>query len=75
LDAALSAIRRVDPEPGLRHWAVEQVLGKAAMSRSVLTQTTIEAALAACNGNLSAAAQRLGVSRGKLLRFRKRTIG
>ncbi|HEX2882047.1 MAG TPA: sigma 54-interacting transcriptional regulator [Polyangiaceae bacterium] len=74
LDAALAAIRRVDPEPGLRHWAVEQVLGKAPVNRSALTRSTIEAALAASDGNLSAAAQRLGVSRGKLLRFRKRTI-
>jgi transcriptional regulator with PAS, ATPase and Fis domain len=74
LDAALAAFRRIDPEPGLRHWAVEQVLGKAPMNRSALTRSTIEAALVACDGNLSAAAQRLGVSRGKLLRFRKRTI-
>jgi DNA-binding NtrC family response regulator len=74
LDAVLAAIRRVDPAPGLRYWAVEQILGKAPVNRSALTRATIEAALAASNGNLSAAAQRLGVSRGKLLRFRKRTI-
>jgi transcriptional regulator of acetoin/glycerol metabolism len=75
LDAALASIRRIDPEPGLRHWAVEQLFGKAPVTRSALTRSTIEAALAACDGNLSAAAQRLGVSRGRLLRFRKRTIG
>jgi DNA-binding NtrC family response regulator len=37
-----------------------------------LTQQTIEAAIAAEGGNVTAAAARLGVSRGKLLRLRKR---
>ncbi len=72
LDAVLAAIRRSDPQPGLRLWAVEQVLGKAPANQSVLTVAAVDAAIEASGGNLSGAADRLGVSRGKLLRFRKR---
>lgn len=72
LDALLATVRRNDPQPGLRLWAVEQVLGKAPANQALLTAATVEAALAASGGNLSAAAECLGVSRGKLLRFRKR---
>jgi MoxR-like ATPase len=74
LDALLATVRRSDPQPGLRLWAVEQVLGKVPTNSIVLTAATVEAAIRASGGNLSAAAERLGVSRGKLLRFRKRTI-
>ena len=72
LAAVLSATRRVDPAPGLRLWALESVLGKARTQKVALTQQTIDAAIAAEGGNVTAAAARLGVSRGKLLRLRKR---
>jgi len=72
LDAALSAVRRLDPEPGLRLWALEEVLGDAPAHKSALTAEGVDAAIEAEAGNLTAAAARLGVSRGKLLRFRKR---
>jgi DNA-binding NtrC family response regulator len=72
LDAVLAAVRRTDPEPGLRLWAVEAVLGPGAGAKAALTQEMVEAALAAAGGNVSAAAEKLGVTRGKLLRFRKR---
>ncbi len=74
LDAALAEMRRLDHEPGLRLWAVEEVLGKAPDDqKTALTQERVESALAAAGGNVTSAAERLGVSRGKLLRFRKRT--
>jgi hypothetical protein len=71
LDAALAAVRRLDAEPGLRLWAIEEVLGEGRGHRPALTQQTMEAALAAAGGNVSAAAEAMGVSRGKLLRFRR----
>lgn len=74
LDAALAAVRRVDPEPGLRLWAVQEVVGEGA-ARSALTTQVVEAAVAAADGNLAAAARDLGISRGRLLRFRKRAQG
>ncbi len=73
LDAALAAARRLDPAPGLRLWALEEVLGGSNLAKSALTEDIVEAAIAAAAGNVSAAADKLGVSRGKLLRFRKRT--
>jgi len=73
LDAALAAVRRLDPEPGLRMWAVEEVLGKARGHKAALTQEVVDAAIEEAGGNVSAAAEKLGVSRGKLLRFRKLT--
>jgi transcriptional regulator with GAF, ATPase, and Fis domain len=76
LDAALAALRRLDPAPGLRAWAVEEALGAVGPStKAALTQNAVDAALAAAGGNVSAAAERLGVSRGKLLRHRKREKG
>lgn len=72
LDATLAAVRRLDPEPGLRLWAVEEVLGEADVGKPGLTEEVVEAAVAAAGGNVSAAADKLGVSRGKLLRLRKR---
>jgi transcriptional regulator of acetoin/glycerol metabolism len=76
LDAALAAVRRLDPAPGLRAWAVEEALGAAGPSpKAALTQEAVDAALEAVGGNVSAAAERLGVSRGKLLRHRKREKG
>lgn len=73
LDAVLGAIRRLDPEPGLRLWTLEEVLGKEAPLRPPLTEDVVAAAMAAAKGNVTAAAAALGISRGKLLRFRKRT--
>jgi len=72
LDAALAAVRRLDPEPGLRLWAIEEVLGEARGHKSALTQEMVDAAVEAAGGNVTAAAEKLGVSRGKLLRLRKR---
>jgi DNA-binding NtrC family response regulator len=72
LDAALAAVRRLDPEPGLPHWALVDVLGEREGHGSALTGEAIEAAVKAAGGNVTAAAAALGVSRGKLLRLRKR---
>jgi transcriptional regulator of acetoin/glycerol metabolism len=72
LDAALAAVRRLDPEPGLRLWALEEVLGEARGHKAALTQEAVDAAIEAAAGNVTAAASMLGVSRGKLLRLRKR---
>ncbi len=70
LIATLGQIATVDPKPGLRLWAVDQVLGSLPETRPhVLTSSVVEAALAACGGNETRAAKRLGVSRGKLRRF------
>jgi transcriptional regulator with PAS, ATPase and Fis domain len=72
LDAALAAVRRLDPAPGLRLWALKEVLGEGSGHKVALTHETVEAAIEAAGGNVSAAAEKLGVSRGKLLRHRKR---
>jgi hypothetical protein len=72
LDAALAAVRRADPAPGLRLWALEDVLGTARGHKTALTQEVVDAAVEAHGGNVTAAAASLGVSRGKLLRFRRR---
>jgi transcriptional regulator with PAS, ATPase and Fis domain len=71
LDAALAAIRRLDDAPGLRLWALEEVLGETPADKTALTRETVERAIEAAGGNVSAAAQQLGISRGKLLRLRK----
>ena len=72
LDAVLAAVRRVDREPGLRLWALDEVLGKSDASKVALTREMVDAAVAAQGGNVTAAAEKLGVSRGKLLRLLKR---
>lgn len=72
LDAVLAAVRRVDREPGLRLWALDEVLGKSEASKLALTREMVDAAVAAQGGNVTAAAEKLGVSRGKLLRLLKR---
>jgi DNA-binding NtrC family response regulator len=72
LDAALAAVRRVDPAPGLRLWALDEVLGASTGSKTALTEEMVEAAVTAAGGNVTAAATSLGISRGKLLRYRKR---
>jgi transcriptional regulator of acetoin/glycerol metabolism len=73
LDAALAAARRLDPAPGLRLWALDEVLGERSGHPAALTEEAVEAAVQAAGGNVSAAAEKLGVSRGKLLRARKRS--
>jgi len=70
LAAVLDAAASQDPKPGLRLWAVEEVLGPSqAAGPPVLTDETVTAALAACDGNETQAARRLGVTRGRLRRF------
>ena len=71
LDATLAAVRRVDPAPGLRLWALEEVMGAATGIKTALTEEMVEAAIEAEGGNVTAAAG-IGISRGKLLRYRKR---
>jgi DNA-binding NtrC family response regulator len=73
LDGALAAVRRADPNPGLRLWALDEVLGERAADKVALTREVVEAAVAAENGNVTAAAAKLGVSRGKLLRMLKKS--
>src|SRR5262249_52210590 len=73
LDAALAAVRRRDPAPGIRLGALKEVLGEGQDHKVALTHEAVEAAVEAAGGNVSAAAEKLGVSRGKLLRQRKRT--
>jgi DNA-binding NtrC family response regulator len=73
LDAALAAARRLDPAPGLRLWALDEVLGERSGHPPALTEEAVEAAVQAAGGNVTAAAEKLGVSRGKLLRARKRS--
>lgn len=75
LRSVLEAAERVDPEPGLRLWALEKVLGDEepdAPHRQALTDALVEVTIEECGGNVTEAARRLGVSRGKLLRFRKK---
>ena len=71
LDATLAAVRRLDPEPGLRLWSLEEVMGESKSEKTALTYEIVEAAVAAAGGNVTAAAEKLGVSRGRLLRLRK----
>jgi DNA-binding NtrC family response regulator len=40
--------------------------------KTALTRYTVETAIAAAGGNVTEAARRLGISRGKLLRFRNK---
>jgi MoxR-like ATPase len=75
LDATLAAVRRLDPEPGLRLWSLEEVLGESSGPKAALTQETVDAAVEAADGNVTAAAAMLGISRGKMLRYRKRAKG
>jgi transcriptional regulator with AAA-type ATPase domain len=75
LDAALGAAFRQDPESGLRLWALDEVLGERPAEKTALTRETVDAAIQAAGGNVTAAAEKLGVSRGKLLRLLKRDKG
>ena len=69
LIAALTQLAAEDPEPGLRLWAVDKVLGPRTAAPGELTADAVQAALDASDGNETQAAKLLGVSRGKLRRF------
>ncbi|MBW2454136.1 MAG: sigma-54-dependent Fis family transcriptional regulator [Deltaproteobacteria bacterium] len=71
LGSVLEATRRRDPDPGLRLWSLQEELGQGPPAKPALTLALVEATVAACDGNVTEAARRLGVSRGKLLRMRK----
>jgi transcriptional regulator of acetoin/glycerol metabolism len=73
LAGVLDRARAADPAPGLRLWSVAQALGDAASGRGpVLTTDNVIAAIEACGGNKALAAERLGITRGKLLRMLKK---
>jgi len=72
LRATLAAAAREDPTPGLRLWSLERQLGPAPVASGTLTLAAAKRALASHGGNVTAAAAALDVSRGKLLRFRKK---
>lgn len=70
LVSVLQRISSLEPPPALRAWAVDQVLGPhPSHPNMVLTLQAVERALAAAQGNESAAARALGVTRGKLRRL------
>lgn len=71
LRSTLAAAAREDAAPGLRLWSLERQLGPAQLTPP-LSVAAATAALDAHDGNVTAAASSLGVSRGKLLRFRKK---
>lgn len=70
LVAALTKVRAIDPEAGLRLWALEKVLGpvRRAAPGEVDEAAALEA-VEACGGNESEAARVLGISRGRLRRL------
>lgn len=70
LEAAMSQIAALDPGAGLRQWAALRALGPALSSRpGRLAGEMVDREIAACAGNETQAARRLGVTRGKLRRF------
>jgi hypothetical protein len=75
LMAALSRVAALDPEPGLRLWAIDKALGGTrsagaqAASGPDVGEAEVRAALHANGGNESEAARTLGISRGKLRRL------
>jgi hypothetical protein len=73
LIATLSEIAAVDDSPGLALWAVEEVLGArpSMLPTGDLSEASVEHALAISGGNETQAARLLGVSRGRLRRYRK----
>ena len=71
LDAILRRAAALDPAPGLRSWTVERLLGPLEpASPEELSEEQVARVLEAVGGNEREAARRLGVSRGKLRRFR-----
>lgn len=70
LDGVLAKAAALDPRPGLRLWTVSQLLGPAPSPRpGTMNESLVARTLAECGGNETAAARRLGISRGKLRRF------
>lgn len=73
LEAALRQASMLDPRPGLRLWTIKRIVGDDPDGRSfALTDAIVAEALAATSGNETAAARRLGVTRGKLRRHLSR---
>ncbi|MEM1032515.1 MAG: sigma 54-interacting transcriptional regulator [Myxococcota bacterium] len=74
LRATLAAAARHDPEGrGLRLWALDRELTPSKRTHQTpLTREAVRTALEAHAGNVTAAAAALGVSRGKLLRWRRK---
>jgi DNA-binding NtrC family response regulator len=73
LIGALREIAAADSIPGLALWAVEHVLGarpSALPAGTDLTAEAVAAALTMAGGNETQAARLLGISRGRLRRFR-----
>lgn len=69
LAACLSQVAGFERPPSLPIWAIERVLGPTHSVRAALTSNEVEQALRDAGGNESAAARRLGVTRGKLRRL------
>ena len=66
----LARVAALDREPGLRLWAVGEVLGPLdRVAPAPLTRARVRLALERTGGNETRAAELLGVSRGKLRRF------
>ncbi len=74
LIATLGEIAAIDPSPGLSLWSVHEVLGArpSTLSTRSLNTQSVEAAMQMADGNETRAAKLLGVSRGKLRRYRKK---
>jgi transcriptional regulator with AAA-type ATPase domain len=69
--ALLVRLGEIDPHGGIHLWAVNEVLGPLTDGpASRLTHERVQSALAAAAGSEREAARRLGVSRGRLRRFR-----
>ena len=60
----------LDPKNGIKKSTVDRMLGQeSATGSGLLNAETVAQAMAACGGNQSQAAKRLGVSRSQLLRW------
>lgn len=68
LDGVLEEVRVRASGGAFPPWAVREVLGALPVRREV-TQADAEAAMTAHDGNQSAAARALGITRGKLRRL------
>lgn len=70
LEGILRQAATLDPRPGLRLWCMERLLGEDTAARSgLLSEDVVAKALDLESGNETAAARRIGVTRGKLRRF------
>jgi transcriptional regulator with AAA-type ATPase domain len=75
LASCLQRVAGFERPPGFPNWALERVLGPAHVIRAALTSVEVEQALRDAGGNESAAARRLGVTRGKLRRILAKRVG